>query len=170
MSLPDRTLIMGIVNATPDSFSGDGVATEAAIEQGLTMLAQGADILDIGGESTRPDSQPVSMEEELSRVIPVIEGLRSKTDALISIDTMKAAVAEAAIKAGASIINDVTGGRGDPDMLGVMARTGVRVVLMHNRASWQKAHGGPAARSFDAPDYKDFMADMLTELDRKSVV
>lgn len=160
-----RPLIMGIVNATPDSFSGDGVAdADTAIAQGLRMIEEGADILDIGGESTRPDAVPVPEADEIARVAPVIAGIRKQNpDILISIDTMKAGTARAALEAGANWINDVTGGRGDPAMLELAAETDCPIILMHNRASWGAAHGADQSRSFDAPDYDDFMADLARD-------
>src|SRR5512138_1481728 len=133
-----RTYVMGILNVTPDSFSGDGLLAlskasgevEASIAQAKEFLANGADILDVGGESTRPGSQPVSTEEELERVVPVVSALaREFPDALISIDTYKANVAEAAIKAGAHILNDVWGLRADPELAPLAARLEVRAQL-----------------------------------------
>ena len=126
-------LIMGVLNVTPDSFSDGGnfFAPEKAIERGLAMAAEGADIIDVGGESTRPGAEPVSAEEELRRVIPVIEKLRAKIDIPISIDTSKSEVARAAIQAGASIVNDVTGGRGDEGMLPLVAETNSAFIVMH---------------------------------------
>ena len=126
-------LIMGVLNITPDSFSdaGEFFTADKAIEQGLRMAAEGADIIDVGGESTRPGSEPVEVDEELRRVIAVIESLRAKIDIPISIDTSKAAVARAAIEVGASIVNDVTGGRGDERMLPVVAETKSALIVMH---------------------------------------
>jgi dihydropteroate synthase len=135
-----RTYIMGILNITPDSFSGDGLlsggdALAAARDLAGRFLGAGADLLDIGGESTRPGSQPISTEEELSRVLPAIRALITDFPrALLSIDTYKAAVAEEALKAGAWMVNDVWGLRADPDLAGVVARAGAPVVLMHNRS------------------------------------
>lgn len=131
--LSSRGLILGIVNATPDSFSDGGSFSDPghACRHGLRLLEEGADVLDVGGESTRPGAEPVSEEEELRRVIPVIEALSRATDAPISIDTSKASVAEAAIAAGAEIINDVTALGGDPRMGGVAAASGAGVILMH---------------------------------------
>lgn len=122
---------MGIVNVTPDSFSDGGLhlKSDAAVARGVELLGQGAEILDIGGESTRPDAEPVDADEELRRVLPVIKGLAHL--APVSIDTSKAEVASAAIKAGASMVNDVTALRGDPEMAMVCADGGVEVVLMH---------------------------------------
>jgi dihydropteroate synthase len=130
--LTSRGVILGIVNVTPDSFSDGGAAngTKEAVLQGLHMLAEGADILDIGGESTRPGSLPVSTEEELRRVIPVIRELRGSTDAPISVDTSKTDVAEAALATGADIINDVTA-LSDPAMGPLAASSGAGLILMH---------------------------------------
>jgi dihydropteroate synthase len=132
-------LIMGVLNVTPDSFSDDGkfFAAEKAIEHGLRMVAEGADIIDIGGESTRPGAKPVAAGEELRRVIPVIEKLRAKIDVPISIDTSKAEVARAAIHAGASIVNDVTGGRGDNEMLPLIAQTKSAFIIVHMQGTPQ---------------------------------
>jgi dihydropteroate synthase len=136
-----RTYVMGILNVTPDSFSGDGMIAKgdtvrASVEQARQFLADGADILDVGGESTRPGSQPVNADEEIERVIPVIEALAKEfPDALISIDTYKASVTEAAFKAGAHILNDVWALRADPQLASVAASFGVPVILMHNRSS-----------------------------------
>jgi dihydropteroate synthase len=126
-------LIMGVLNVTPDSFfdGGNFFAPEKAIEHGVKMASEGADIVDVGGESTRPGAEPVAVEEELRRVIPVIEKLREKIDVPISIDTSKAEVARAAIQAGASIVNDVTGGRGDGAMLPLIAETKSALIIMH---------------------------------------
>jgi len=123
--LSERTLIMGIVNVTPDSFSDGGQCYEShvAVNHGVRLAEEGADILDVGGESTRPGSTPVPVEVELARVMPVIEGLRRCTNVPISIDTCKAEVALKAIEAGASIINDITALRGDPAMAAVASRT-----------------------------------------------
>ncbi|MCE5229400.1 dihydropteroate synthase [bacterium] len=131
--LSRRVLVMGIVNVTPDSFSDGGkfFDIERAADHALELIAQGADILDIGGESTRPGSDAVSVEEELRRVVPVIERLAGKIQVPISIDTMKAEVARQAVAAGAQIINDVTALRGDPKMAGVAGETKAAVVLMH---------------------------------------
>src|SRR5437667_12775478 len=126
-------LIMGVLNITPDSFSDGGkfFFAEKAIEGGLRMAAQGADIIDVGGESTRPGAEPVAADEELRRVIPVIEKLRAQIDIPISIDTSKTEVARAALDAGASIINDVTAGRGDEKILPLATKRKTAGVLMH---------------------------------------
>src|SRR5262249_20735365 len=124
--------LMGVVNVTPDSFSDGGLYLdpEAAIRHGRELVADGAEILDVGGESTRPGADPVEEAEELSRVVPVVEGL-ADLDVAISIDTSKAAVAAAALDAGAEIVNDVTALRGDPEMAALCADRGPTVVLMH---------------------------------------
>ncbi|KPK86635.1 MAG: dihydropteroate synthase [Deltaproteobacteria bacterium SM23_61] len=133
--LSERTLIMGVLNVTPDSFSDGGRFFEwtRAVEQGIKLAEEGADILDVGGESTRPGSRPVPEEEELRRVIPVIEALRPKISIPISIDTRKAAVAERALQSGAEMVNDVSALRFDEGMAGVVSRRKVPVVLMHLR-------------------------------------
>ena len=132
-----RPLVMGIVNVTPDSFSDGGAYLDPAsgVAHGMRLVSEGADILDIGGESTRPGYAPVDAETEIARVAPVIRGLAAATDLPISIDTMKARVAAAALDAGASILNDIWGLQRDPDMARVAGERGVPVVIMHNRAS-----------------------------------
>lgn len=147
--------IMGVVNVTPDSFSDGGRYSEpeAAIAHGLELVAQGASILDIGGESTRPRAEPVSAAQELRRILPVIEGLVSAgTLAQISIDTSKAAVAAAALAAGATFVNDVTALRGDPEMAGLVAGSGADCCLMHMR-------GEPRTMQLD-PRYADVVDDV----------
>jgi len=126
-------IIMGVLNVTPDSFSDGGrfFDGEAAVAHGLKMAREGAQIIDVGGESTRPGAEPVPLAEELRRVIPVIEQLREKMDGLISIDTSKAEVARRALDAGAVLVNDVTGGRGDPAMLPLLAERRAALILMH---------------------------------------
>jgi dihydropteroate synthase len=127
-----RTYVMGVLNVTPDSFSGDGIVEPAqAVARGSQLLADGADIIDVGGESTRPGAQPVSVDEELHRVIPVVESLAREFDAVISVDTIKAEVARHALAAGAAIVNDVSALRADPAMSAVVAAHGAPVVLMH---------------------------------------
>ena len=142
-----RTYIMGVLNITPDSFSGDGIGSDidAAVEQALRFQAEGADIIDIGGESTRPasiysDAAPISADEETSRVIPVIERLSPRLDIPISVDTYKAEVARAALHAGAAMINDVWGFRRDPEMAQVAAAADAPVVLMHNQSHTRYAN------------------------------
>lgn len=136
---------MGIVNVTPDSFSDGGKfrQLDKAVEQGLRLATEGAAILDIGGESTRPYSDPVSLEDELSRVIPVVAELAKKTQVPISIDTSKAEVARRAIESGAEIINDVTGLEGDPEMLSVAAKTGAGICAMHMQGTPQTMQDNP---------------------------
>lgn len=165
-----RTYLMGILNLTPDSFSGDGLAGEAgmverALAQARQFVAAGVDILDVGGESTRPGAQSVGMDEELERVVPVIQALAKEFTTLISIDSYKAAVAEAALQAGAQMVNDVWGLRADPDLAGVVARWQAPVILMHNRSSWAQAEikerlGG---RYIGAP-YENLIADICRDL------
>lgn len=148
--LGGRTLVMGIVNVTPDSFSDGGsfLDAERAIEHGLELAKQGADWIDVGGESTRPGAVPVAVEEELRRVLPVVRGLHRKRSSLvISIDTTKAEVAEAAVRAGASIINDVSGLRFDPRIADVARRYRTGLVLMHLRGTPQTMQKMPFARS-----------------------
>ncbi len=187
-----RTYVMGILNITPDSFSGDGLLTpasppppsqiltqeergsgsggapavlEQALELGRRHVAAGADILDVGGESTRPGAQPVGAAEEMERVLPVIRALAKELDAWISIDTYKAQVAEAALQAGAKMVNDVWGLRADPDLARVVARYRVPVVLMHNRSSW--AHAEIRSRlggRYIGMAYENLLEDIKREL------
>src|SRR5207248_8771739 len=133
LTIGSRPLVMGIVNVTPDSFSDGGryVAVEAAVRHGLDLVAQGADLLDIGGESTRPGATPVPLDEELRRVLPVVEQLAQQTAVPLSIDTYKAIVAQRSLVVGAQIINDITALRGDPAMAEVVRRTQAGVILMH---------------------------------------
>lgn len=151
LDLTHRGAIMGVLNVTPDSFSDGGryIDPSAAVDHALEMESEGADIIDVGGESTRPGAAAVSEREELARVIPVIERLRAQSRVLISADTSKAAVAGAALRAGADIINDVTALRGDPRMAEVAAENGAGVVLMHMqgtpRMMQQAPHYGDAA-------------------------
>ena len=169
----ERTYIMGVINVTPDSFSGDGLLAggeldpvAAALAQAQRFTSEGADILDVGGESTRPGAQPVTGEEELARVIPVIRALASAgLGVLISVDTSKARVAEAALQAGAHWVNDVWGLRADPEMAGVVVRFHVPVVLMHNRlkpasAELQARLGG----HYVGVQYSNLLEDVKTEL------
>lgn len=135
MDIQKKTWVMGILNVTPDSFSDGGKYTtvEKAVSQTKKMIEDGADIIDVGGESTRPGYTMISDEEEIARVVPVIKALAEETNALISIDTYKAAVAEAAIAAGAHIINDIWGAKYEPDIAEVAAKWDVPIILMHNR-------------------------------------
>ena len=149
--LGERTYIMGILNATPDSFSDGGKfnTVDLAVKRAEQLIKDGADIIDVGGESTRPNFEAVSVEDEISRVVPVIKAIKEKFDITISIDTYKAATAEAAIKAGADIINDVWGFKKDKDMARVAAKYDVPCILMHNRE--------PKA-------YKNLMGEVLSDL------
>ncbi|WP_340020689.1 dihydropteroate synthase [Paenibacillus sp. FSL K6-1096] len=152
LTLGGRTLIMGILNVTPDSFSDGGLWTdpERAVQHALQMAAEGADIIDIGGESTRPGHQPVAAEEELARVLPVIESIhRAAPHLVLSIDTYKAEVARQALQAGAHIINDVWGAKADPQMAAVAAQADCPVILMHNRRD---------------RNYQDLLSDMTEDL------
>ena len=168
-----RTYVMGILNLTPDSFSGDGLlpadgplSPAAALEQARRFLSEGADILDVGGESTRPGSQPVSAREEIERVVPAIRAIAAEfPQALLSVDTYKAAVAEAALQAGAQIVNDVWGLRADPELAAVAARAGVPVVLMHNRSSPASVEVRERLGSaYTGSEYSDLLEDVKREL------
>jgi dihydropteroate synthase len=152
--LSRQGLIMGVLNVTPDSFSDGGkfFAAEEAVEHGLRMAADGAQIIDVGGESTRPGAESVAAEEELRRVIPVIERLRAKIDIVISIDTSKARVARAAVQAGASIVNDVTGGRSDKEMMPLVAETKSAFIIMHMQ-------GTPRTMQIE-PRYADVVSEI----------
>ena len=186
-----RTYVMGILNVTPDSFSGDGLLTppkehrdnessaagrdasgrdpgevEAPIRQARDFLSNGADILDVGGESTRPGSQPVSAEEEMERVIPVVEAIAQEfPDALISVDTYKARVAEAAFRAGAHILNDVWGLRADPELASVAAAFRVPVILMHNRSNPASVEvRAQLGNAYIGSEYGNLIEDVKREL------
>jgi dihydropteroate synthase len=154
MVLGIRPLVMGIVNVTPDSFSDGGEFFDpaAAIARGLELAAAGADLLDVGGESTRPYSQPVAADEELRRVMPVIDALCAQADLPVSIDTSKVVVARAAVAAGAEIINDITALTGDPAMVDVALESGAAVVAMHMQGTPQTMQ--------DAPRYEDVVAEV----------
>jgi dihydropteroate synthase len=171
----ERTYVMGIINATPDSFSGDGLlqvaqvtpeeATQNAVAQALAFIEQGADLIDIGGESTRPGSTPVDAEMECARVLPIIQGLRPKTTVPLSIDTYKAEVARAALDAGADLVNDVWGLQMDPRMAPLLAERSVPIVIMHNRskpkdAVQEERLGG----RYVGVHYEDLLADIIREL------
>lgn len=169
-----RTYLMGVINITPDSFSGDGLLREddwvaAAVAQAHEQVAAGADILDVGGESTRPGSTPVPLDEELRRVVPVVAALARAVNVPISIDTSKAEVARQALAAGVTIVNDVWGFKLDPAMAGVAAASGAAVVLMHNRsrprdAVQEAALGG----RYVGVHYDDLLGEIAGEL-RESV-
>ena len=146
--------VMGIVNVTPDSFSDGGrfLDPDAAVAHGLALVEAGADLVDVGGESTRPGAQPVGDAEERQRVLPVIEALAARAGVPVSIDTTKAAVADAALRAGARVVNDVSAGRNDGDLLGVVAQHGAGYVAMHMQ-------GEPRTMQ-DAPHYDDVVGDV----------
>jgi dihydropteroate synthase len=158
LALGERTLVMGVINVTPDSFSDGGVLldTSAAVAAGARMVEQGAAILDVGGESTRPGAAPVDAAEEQRRVIPVVEALVTRVDVPISIDTYKAATADAALAAGASIVNDISGLRYEPGLGNVAARRGAAIVLMHTR--------GRSRDMYQQASYGDVVAEVLDEL------
>ena len=158
LRLGERTVVMGIVNVTPDSFSDGGLFLEPAraIEHGLRMAEEGADIIDVGGESSRPGSDPLPLEEELRRIIPTIEGLASHLTIPISVDTYKSGVAERAVEAGAQIINDISGLHLDPQMVSVAARYDTPLIIMHIR-------GTPKTMQQN-PRYDDLMGEIIAYL------
>ena len=160
LAFGQRTLVMGVVNVTPDSFSDGGqfATTESAIVHGLKLVDEGADILDVGGESARPGAKPVALEEELRRVLPVIEALAAKTSVPISIDTYKPIVAQKGLETGAHIVNDITALR-DPEMAGVIAATGAGVILMHMKGTPQTMQ--------KAPSYRDVVSEILAFLQQR---
>lgn len=165
-----RTYVMGIVNATPDSFSGDGLAGEgdlvsAAVAQAKSFVDSGADIIDIGGESTRPGSEPVSAGEEQERVLPVVEAVRQAVDVPISIDTYRASIAGEALEAGADWVNDVWGLHMDPEMAGLVAEAGCPVVIMHNRSKPKSvAQEEKLGGRYIGIEYDDLIEDIKREL------
>lgn len=163
----ERTYVMGIVNVTPDSFSDGGrVAAQDAIAHGLKLLADGADVLDVGGESTRPGSQAVSVDEELSRILPVIRALTDR-GAVISVDTCKPEVADAALAAGAALLNDITGLR-QPAMLEVAARHGVPAIAMHMQGTPQTMQDDPRYDDVVA-EVRDFLVEAALKARAKGV-
>jgi len=153
---------MGILNVTPDSFSDGGnfLDPKKASDHGLHLLEEGADILDIGGESSRPGSDPVPIEEEIKRTIPVIQAIRAQTKALLSIDTTKARVAQAALDAGVDIINDISSGRFDPDMLPLAAQYQVPVILMHMQGTPKSMQEKPSYKNL-LEEIKQFLEDRI---------
>lgn len=156
--LGERTWVMGVLNVTPDSFSDGGrfASLDAAIARGLALFEAGADIVDVGGESTRPGAQPVGSEEEARRVVPVLEGLRRRGAGPLSVDTTKAAVALAALAAGADVVNDVSGFRFDPGMAPLVAAQGVPAVVVHLRGDFASMHGEQR--------YADVIGEVTAEL------
>ena len=162
LTLGERVLVMGVVNVTPDSFSDGGrlFDSTSAIEAGRRMAEEGADLIDIGGESTRPGAEPLDEAEEQRRVLPVIEGLAGRVRVPVSIDTYKASTAAAALTAGAGLVNDVSGLRYDPALADVVARHSAAIVLMHTRG-WSR-------QMYEQASYHDVIAEVLDEL-RESV-
>jgi dihydropteroate synthase len=158
LALGERTLVMGILNITPDSFSDGGVHLDVdrAVETGLRMVEDGADILDVGGESTRPGAESVGADEELRRVLPVVERLAARTEAPISIDTYKAVVAREAVARGATIINDISGLQYDQELAGVAAGAGAALILMHTR--------GRSHEMYSLASYDDVVEEVKREL------
>src|SRR5262245_59253817 len=158
----ERPLVMGIVNVTPDSFSDGGrfTSAEAGVAHGLELVRQGADLLDIGGESSRPGAAPVPLEEELRRVLPVVEALVRQTTIPLSIDTCKAEVARATLAAGAHVINDITALRGDPDMAGVVRQYRAGIILMHMQGTPQTMQVNPQYDDV-VPDIGRFLEERL---------
>jgi len=163
-------LVMGIVNVTPDSFSDGGryVTVDAAVEHGLKLISEGADILDVGGESTRPNAEPVAESEEIRRVIPVIEQLAARCDAPISIDTQKPEVARAALNAGASIVNDIAANREDDAMWRVVADSGAGYVAMHMQGSPQSMQENPVYGDVIA-EVRGFFEDRLKRFESTGI-
>jgi len=161
LTFGDRFYIMGVVNVTPDSFSdgGDYYDREAAIDRGVELADQGADIVDVGGESTRPGADPVPLEQESDRVLPVVDALADRTDAIVSIDTTKAEIARRAVDRGAGMVNDVSGLGFDDEMGAVVAETGAAFVLMH-------ILGDPETMQ-DEIDYDDVVDDIAAYFDRR---
>jgi dihydropteroate synthase len=162
--LSSRTHIVGVLNVTPDSFSDGGrfFSKSAAVEHALRLVDEGADIIDVGGESTRPGSDPVSVDEELRRVIPVIEALIDRTKIPISIDTYKSVVAKSALEAGATIVNDISGLTFDTEMVNVVARHGAALIIMHMK-------GTPKTMQVD-PEYDDVVDEVKTFLHQQARV
>ncbi|CAN5736616.1 dihydropteroate synthase [soil metagenome] len=168
--LSQRGMIMGVLNVTPDSFSDGGQFIDAgrAVEHGLQMIADGADIIDVGGESTRPGADPVSVDEELRRVVPIIEKLRCETSILISVDTMKAEVARAAVAAGADILNDVNGFR-DPALVEVAASSEVGLIVMHMLGTPRTMQKNPVYTNV-IENVRGFFTERLATLQKAGIV
>src|SRR4028118_761430 len=157
----ERTYLMGVLNVTPDSFSdgGEFIALDAALMQAQRLVEAGADIIDVGGQSTRPNAEQVSVEEELNRVLPIVKQLRSLLSIPISVDTTQATVAQKAIEAGADMVNDISGGTFDPNMLPVVAQLGVPIVLMHIRGTPQTMQ--------QLTKYQDLIGEIYEFLERQ---
>jgi len=162
LDLDLKTCVIGILNVTPDSFSDGGQYLESnkAVERGITMAREGADIIDVGGESTRPYSRKITVSEELDRVVPVIEGLKKKLAIPISIDTCRGEVAQEALKAGASMINDISALRFDPDMASIAAEAGIPVILMHMKGMPENMQKNPTYGDL-IPEIFDFLEDAI---------
>ena len=162
LALGERVLVMGVINVTPDSFSDGGRCFDpaSAIEAGARMVEEGADLIDIGGESTRPGADPIDEAEEQRRVIPVIEGLAGRVRVPLSVDTYRASTAAAALGAGAALVNDVSGLRYEPALADVVASHGAAIVLMHTR--------GRSRQMYDQASYHDVIAEVQDEL-RESI-
>lgn len=167
--LKKRGMIMGIINVTPDSFSDGGLyySEKDAVSLGVQLIKEGADILDLGGESTRPNADDVSVKEELDRVIPVIRSLRDRSDILLSVDTSKAKVADEAIQAGAHIINDVTGFR-NKEMIDVVSKSDVGLVIMHMQGTPRTMQKNPTYKDVIS-EVSDFFSDRINELLERGV-
>ncbi|HHK67139.1 dihydropteroate synthase [Candidatus Acetothermia bacterium] len=159
----DRVLVMGVLNVTPDSFYDGGIYAQptAAVKRGLQMETDGADIIDIGGESSRPGAESIPLQEELDRVIPVIEGIRKRSDALISVDTTKAEVAAEALSAGATMVNDISALRFDPQMPMVVAKSGAALVLMHMLGTPATMQHSPAYGDV-VEEIRSFLAERIS--------
>ncbi len=158
LALGERTLVMGVINVTPDSFSDGGTLsdTRSAVAVATRMVDEGADLLDVGGESTRPGAEPLAADEERRRVIPVIEAIASRLPVPVSVDTYKATIADAALAAGAVIVNDVSGLRYEPELGGVVAQRGAALILMHTR--------GRSRDMYKQASYHDVIGEVLDEL------
>ncbi len=170
IEINNKTLIMAVLNVTPDSFSDGGSYStiESAVNSALKMIELGADIIDIGGESTRPGAEPVSLEEEIKRTVPVIAALREKSDVLISIDTTKSEVARQAIKAGADIINDISAFKMDPGMTQVAVDTGAGAMLMHMRGTPQTMQNDLHYDDLIG-EIKNYFSDIISELEKVGI-
>jgi dihydropteroate synthase len=158
LTVADRTLIMGVINVTPDSFSDGGVLFDPAraIEAGIRMAEEGADLIDVGGESTRPGADPIEAAVEQRRIMPVVEGLATRVGIPISVDTYRASTAAAAVKAGAALVNDVSGLSYDPDLASAVAASGAAIVVMHTR--------GRSRDMYQQASYHDVIGEVLDEL------
>ena len=169
----ERTLVMGVLNVTPDSFSGDGLLTgpgwlDRVVELGRRMVQEGADLLDVGGESTRPGADPVPLDEELRRVVPAVEALRAAVEVPISVDTTKAEVARRALRAGADLVNDISALRFDPEMARVVAEAGCGVVLMHMKGTPKDMQADPQYEDVVA-EVREFLAERLRWAEQQGI-